>query len=66
MTIQFWKHLRMANGGMYGEEEKKKIQLIREEKRSNKKGHVHQTLGARCVRTDNIVKNGIVIEVKVS
>lgn len=31
-----------------------------------KKGHVHQTSGARCVRTDNIVKNGIVIEVKVS
>lgn len=47
----------MANGGMYGEEEEKKYSWL--EKRiaiKKKRGHVHQTSGARFIRTNNIVK----------
>ena len=37
---------------------KRKIQLVGEEKDKEKRGHVHQTSGARFIRTNNIVKNG--------
>lgn len=40
---------------------KRKIQLVREENNNKEKRHVHQTSGARFIRTNNIVKNGEMI-----
>lgn len=53
----------MANGGMYGEgeEEKKYSWLEKKIVTKAKKGHVHQTPGARFIRTNSIVKNGKVM-----
>lgn len=48
-------------GVCMGKKKRKKIQLAGEEnsnKGKEKRGHVHQTSGARFIRTNNIVKNG--------